>query len=260
MGSIRLQSFRESAGAGFVTVLLISLGVVGAAAQEAKPAAPAAPAPPAAAADAKDKEAPLPAADAHVAQSIQLEGKPLAYTATVGTLPVFDKDGKKSGDVVCTAYTVEGRDRAVTFALNGGPGAASVYLNLGAIGPKRIKFGEEGDSPSDPATLADNPGTWLDFTDLVFIDPIGTGFSRSLVSADETKRQFYSTDADIHYLSRVVYDWLVKNGRLNSRKYLVGESYGGYRGPAHHTLSANPTRRRHEWGRAGVAVPESGAR
>jgi carboxypeptidase C (cathepsin A) len=79
--------------------------------------------------------------------------------------------------------------------------------------------------------LIDNPGTWLDFTDLVFIDPVGTGYSRSLVPAEETKKQFYSTDADIHYLSRIIYDWLVKNGRLSSRKYLVGESYGGYRGP-----------------------------
>jgi carboxypeptidase C (cathepsin A) len=119
----------------------------------------------------------------------------------------------------------------VTFALNGGPGAASVYLNLGAIGPKHVKFGDEGDSPSDPATLLDNPGTWLDFSDLVFIDPIGTGFSRSLVSADETKKQFYSTNNDIYYLSRAIYDWLVKNGRMSARKYLVGESYGGYRGP-----------------------------
>ena len=201
------------------------------AAQEAKP-----PAAPPAPADTKDKdksaekEPPLPP-DAHVAQSIQLDGKQLNYTVTVGTLPVYDKDGKKSGEVVYTSYTVEGRDRAVTFALNGGPGAASVYLNLGAIGPKRIQFGGQGDSPSDPATLHDNPGTWLDFTDLVFIDPIGTGFSRSLVSPDETKKQFYNTENDIHYLSRVIYDWLVKNGRLGSRKYVVGESYGGYRGP-----------------------------
>jgi carboxypeptidase C (cathepsin A) len=149
----------------------------------------------------------------------------------VGTLPVFDKDGKKSGEVVYTSYIAEGKDRPVTFALNGGPGASSVYLNLGAIGPKRIKFGDEGDSPSDPATLTDNPGTWVDFTDLVFIDPIGTGFSRSLVSADETKKQFYTTEADIQYLSRIIYDWLLKNGRMASRKYLVGESYGGYRGP-----------------------------
>jgi len=67
-----------------------------------------------------------------------------------------------------------------------------------------VAFGDDGDSPSDPATLSDNPGTWLDFTDLVFIDPIGTGFSRSLVAADQAKREFYSTENDIHYLSRVI--------------------------------------------------------
>ncbi len=212
-------------------VLLMALATFQAVAQEAKPPLPQP------AADAKDKEKPaaekeppLPA-DAHVSQSIQLEGRALNYTVTVGTLPVFDKDGKKSGEVVYTSYVMSGADRAVTFAFNGGPGAASVYLNLGAIGPKHVKFGDQGDSPSDPATLTDNPGTWLDFTDLVFIDPIGTGYSRSLVSADETKKQFYSTENDIHYLSRIVYDWLVKNGRMASRKYLVGESYGGYRGP-----------------------------
>ena len=198
--------------------------------QENKPAPIVVPAPP----DAKDKassdkEPPLPP-EAHVMQSIQLDGKTLSYQVTVGTLPVYD-NGKKIGEVVFTAYTVEGPNRAVTFALNGGPGASSVYLNLGAIGPKRVKFGDQGDSPSDPTTLTDNPGTWLDFSDLVFIDPVGTGFSRSLVDANETKRQFYSTESDIHYLSRCIYDWLVKNGRMASRKYFVGESYGGYRGP-----------------------------
>jgi carboxypeptidase C (cathepsin A) len=181
---------------------------------------------------AADKSAlpPLPD-DAHVQQSIQFEGKPLKYTVTVGKLPVRDKDGKTSGELVYTAYTVEGANRPVTFAMNGGPGASSVYLNFGAIGPKTLKVGNEGDSPSDPATLNDNPGTWLDFTDLVFLDPIGTGFSRSLVSRDEAKKQFYSTSPDIEYLSRAIYDWLVKNDRLTSRKYLVGESYGGFRGP-----------------------------
>lgn len=198
--------------------------------------APAAPAgSPAAAAEAKekaagDKEPPLPA-DAHVTQSMQLGGRTLTYTVTVGTLPVRDTTGKQTADVVYTAYTMDGPDRAVTFALNGGPGAASVFLNFGAIGPKHLEFGEEGDSPSDPARLKDNPGTWLDFTDLVFIDPVGTGYSRSLVSTEETRKQFYSPDADIHYLSRIIFDWLVKYGRMESRKYLVGESYGGYRGP-----------------------------
>ena len=175
-------------------------------------------------------EPPLPP-DAHTEQSIQMDGKTLHYTVTVGTLAVRDSKGALSGEVVYTVYTVEGKDRPVTFAFNGGPGAASVYLNLGAIGPKKVAFGVEGDSPSDPATLKDNPGTWLDFTDLVFIDPIGTGFSRSLVPMDEAKKQFYGPDQDIAYLSRCVYDWLVKNERLESRKYIVGESYGGYRGP-----------------------------
>jgi carboxypeptidase C (cathepsin A) len=211
---------------GAVVLAIGALASQGAIAQETKP--PASANPPAAA--PAEKAPPLPA-DAHVAQSIQLAGKALAYTAAVGTMPVYDRDNKKTAEVVVTAYTVDGKDRPVTFALNGGPGAASVYLNFGAIGPKRIQFGMEGDSPSDPATLKDNPGTWLDFTDLVFIDPVGTGFSRSLVAADETKKQFYSTENDIHYLSRIIYDWLVKNGRLSSRKYLVGESYGGYRGP-----------------------------
>ena len=173
---------------------------------------------------------PLPP-DAHVAQTIQFEGKPLKYTATVGTLPVKNAEGKPTGEVVFTSYIVDAPNRPVTFAFNGGPGAASVYLNLGAIGPKRVAFGAEGQSPSDPAVLTDNPGTWLDFTDLVFIDPIGTGFSQSLVSPDESKKLFYGPDQDIAYLSRIVYDWLVKNGRLESRKYIVGESYGGYRAP-----------------------------
>src|SRR5260370_1274500 len=135
---------------------------------------------------------PLPP-DAHVEQSIELNGKTVKYGGTGGAVAGYGRDGKGGGDGVFSSYIVDGRDRPVTFALNGGPGAASVYLNLGAIGPKRIQFGEEGDSPSDPATLKDNPGTWLDFTDLVFIDPIGTGFSRSLTTPEETKKQFFST-------------------------------------------------------------------
>ena len=173
---------------------------------------------------------PFPA-DAHITQSTSANGRTLKYTVTVGSLPVRDAKGVITGEVVFTAYTMAGKDRPVTFALNGGPGASSVYLNFGAIGPKKVNFGVEGDSPSDPATLHDNPGTWLGFTDLVFIDPVGTGYSRALVEDKEATKQFYSTDTDIKYLSRIVYDWLVKNGRMTSKKYLVGESYGGFRGP-----------------------------
>jgi carboxypeptidase C (cathepsin A) len=194
-------------------------------------AAPAADAKPAEK-PAADKSAlpPLPAA-AHAQQQMVLDGKPLKYTVTVSALAVRDHDGKEVGQVVTTAYTVEGENRPVTFALNGGPGAASVYLNFGALGPKHMNAGNEGDSPSDPVTLTDNQGTWLDFTDLVFIDPIGTGFSRASAPEDQQKKLFFSTQADIQYLSRTIYDWLVLNDRLASRKYLVGESYGGFRGP-----------------------------
>ena len=221
----------------FIAVLGMMPSVAGAqgaqedskpAAQDAKPATPDAK--PATTPGLSATLPPLPA-DAHVAQTMQLEGKTLHYTVTVGTLPVRDIKGALSGEVVYTAYIVDGKDRPVTFALNGGPGASSVYLNLGAIGPKRVAFGAEGDSPSDPATLSDNPGTWLDFTDLVFIDPIGTGFSRSLVPEAEGKKLFFTPTADVNYLSRNIYDWLVKNGRLGARKYYVGESYGGFRGP-----------------------------
>jgi carboxypeptidase C (cathepsin A) len=219
------RRLKTSAARALAIALLLSTGLL---AQQAQPPAPK---PPEKAADKpEDTLAPLPP-DAHVDQTMQLNGRTLKYTATVGTIPVYSADAKKTGEVVFTSFVMSGPDRPVTIAFNGGPGAASVYLNLGAIGPKHVTFGDQGDSPSDPATLTDNPGTWLDFTDLVFIDPIGTGFSRSLQSADQTKKDFYTTDNDIHYLSRVVFDWLVKNHRLASRKYLAGESYGGYRVP-----------------------------
>ncbi|HEY9111639.1 MAG TPA: peptidase S10, partial [Rhodanobacteraceae bacterium] len=123
---------------------------------------------------------PLPAAASRT-QRMVIDGRTLNYTVTIGWLPVRDGKGKTIAQVVYTAYTVPGENRPVTFAFNGGPGAASVFLNLGAIGPKTVNFGVNGDSPSEPARLHDNPSTWLPFTDLVFIDPVGTGYSRSLV-------------------------------------------------------------------------------
>jgi carboxypeptidase C (cathepsin A) len=204
--------------------------------------APGAIAPPAGAVKPPAKPETLPdrlPEDKSVEQTITVNGKTLHYNATVGKIALQADDGKPTGEVTYIAYTLDHAKgeaatesrRPVTFAFNGGPGAASVFLNLGAIGPKHVAFGNAGDSPSDPATLTDNPGTWLDFTDLVFIDPIGTGFSQSLVDAAETKKLFYAPDPDIDYLSLVVYKWLVKNDRLLDKKYVIGESYGGYRGP-----------------------------
>lgn len=181
----------------------------------------------------KEEDVKLPPfpADRTVHQTMVLGGRTLNYDATVGSLPILDEKGKMIAQIMFTAYTMPGAGRPVTFALNGGPGASSVYLNLGALGPKRVQFGADGNSPSDPATPTDNPGTWLDFTDMVFIDPVGTGFSYSLVKDEETRKRFYDAKNDVEYLSRIIYDWLVKNERLGSRKYLVGESYGGFRAP-----------------------------
>jgi carboxypeptidase C (cathepsin A) len=227
---------------GVIAIVLFALAAF---AQHGEPAAPPtdAGATSAAAKPGEPIKNPLPA-DKSVPQTITVNGKALHYTATVGTIALKSRDEKTNGVVMYTAFTLDegkgdaksegkgaGTHRPVTFALNGGPGASSVFLNLGAIGPKHVAFGNDGDSPSDPATLTDNPGTWLDFTDLVFIDPIGTGFSRSLVDEKETKKLFYAPAPDIEYLSLVIYKWLVQNDRLLDKKYLIGESYGGYRGP-----------------------------
>ena len=194
--SSHLKAFR---GYSFILCALFCLALAASQAVAAQADKPAAPADKPAATDkaaSPDKDAlpPLPA-EVHAQQSIQMDGKALKYTVTVGALPVRDKDGKVAGNVVVTSYTVDGDNRPVTFAFNGGPGASSVYLNFGAIGPKHIDAGNEGDSPSDPTALKDNPGTWLDFTDLIFVDPIGTGFSRATVPEDQAKKLFYSSNA-----------------------------------------------------------------
>lgn len=218
-----LSMFKPFLATVFVAAGLAACAIApGAAAKNADKAAPSA--------AAANERPPLPA-EARKSQSAVIDGHTLKYTVSVGWLPVRDATGKTIAQVVYTAYTVPGKHRPVTFAFNGGPGASSVFLNFGAIGPKIVKFGVEGDTPSEPARLHDNPNSWLPFTDLVFIDPVGTGYSRSLVDDKQSTKDFYSTDADIHYLSRVVYDWLVRNGRMESPKYITGESYGGFRGP-----------------------------
>ena len=230
MVTLRPRPLRTFPAACLFTFLCLSVPAARVRAQADQPAPAANKPSPNQPEASKNQLPPLPS-EKSAQQSIVLNGKTLHYTVTVGPWPVRDKDGKETGEVVVTSYTLPGPNRPVTFAFNGGPGASSVYLNFGAIGPRHLQFGNQGDSPSEPSNFTDNQGTWLDFTDLVFIDPIGTGFSRSLVSEAQTKKLFYTTVPDIEYLSRIVYDWLVKNDRLDSRKYLVGESYGGFRGP-----------------------------
>ncbi|MGH8320056.1 MAG: S10 family peptidase [Steroidobacteraceae bacterium] len=168
-----------------------------------------------------------------VPQTVRVGGKLLRYRANAGWLPVLNRASHVIAEMSYVSFTLDGQNgarRPVTFALNGGPGSASAGLALG-IGPKTITMGVQGTGPSSPLDWHDNPATWLPFTDLVFLDPVGTGYSRSLLSPKRTARAFYGTAQDVNYLSRVIFDWLKLNGRMDSPKYLVGESYGGFRTP-----------------------------
>jgi carboxypeptidase C (cathepsin A) len=172
-------------------------------------------------------------ADKTVRARATIAGHVIEYDATVGSIRARADDGADIGDVVFIAYVVPGQSghRPITFAFNGGPGSPAALVNLGALGPKRVQFGAPGDAPSDPPVATDNANSWLEFTDLVFIDPVGTGYSRSRLDAPATAKAFYGTKTDVRYLSDVVNNWLVAHGRLTSPKYLVGESYGGFRVP-----------------------------
>jgi carboxypeptidase C (cathepsin A) len=172
-------------------------------------------------------------AEAVTRHAIELPGRTLRFTATAGSLPLTDPQGRLQAEVAYVAYTLDGADRAsrpVTFAVNGGPGASSAYLHLLTLGPWRLPLDGSRISPSGPPVPVPNAETWLDFTDLVFVDPPGTGYSR-VVGGDEVRQRFYSVEGDIDMLAAVVARWLREKNRLASPKFFVGESYGGFRGP-----------------------------
>ena len=178
---------------------------------------------------------PSPGADRSTTHSLALPGRTLNFTATVSTIRLANPAGAVQAEVVTTAFQLAGAPpgtRPVTFAVNGGPGASSAWLNLGAIGPWRVPVGGATGAalPSSRPAAVDNMETWLDFTDLVFLDPPGTGFSR-VTGGDEARRSMQSVDGDIRTLASVVHRWLQAQGRLASPKFIAGESYGGFRGP-----------------------------
>ncbi|RFB81492.1 S10 family peptidase [Methylovirgula sp. 4M-Z18] len=175
-------------------------------------------------------------ADSTTKQSLALpNGRTLNFTATAGSIKLSDDKGQELAEIGYVAYQLDGaetKSRPVTFAINGGPGAGSVWLQLGALGPWRLPTKDGVLSPSSPTALVDNDDTWLDFTDLVFIDPPGTGYSLiTAPNADEVQKKFWSVDGDIEALSVVIRRWLAEHQRLQSPKFIVGESYGGFRGP-----------------------------
>lgn len=155
-------------------------------------------------------------------------GRRLAYTATAGTLDLFGQDGARTGAIFYTAYTAKegAANRPITFSFNGGPGAASAFLHLGLVGPRILDFGPQARDGAN-AKLVDNPQSWLDFTDLVLIDPIGTGWSRTAKADDASN--YYSVNADAQSIAKAIALYVAHNNRSGSPKYLLGESYGGFR-------------------------------
>lgn len=176
--------------------------------------------------------APAPAAEPPAAKpptfQLALPGGGLAFTAEVKALRPVDAQGNAPAEVGSTAFVVPGADRPVTFVVNGGPGASSAWLELGAAGPWRVNLA--GAVPSSTPELLPNADSWLDFTDLVFLDPPGTGFT-PLPSEAAAKHQVLSVDGDIGVLAGAIRLWVTQHRRETSPKFILGESYGGFRAP-----------------------------
>ncbi|WP_162914652.1 S10 family peptidase [Desertibaculum subflavum] len=232
-----MAAYTKKGGLRFGAALWLALTLAGQPALAQAPLAPPAPI---------EKPGPIPAVQREAVTSrhtLTIGDKSLDYTAEIGTVIVTANDGERQGEMFYTAYRLaeaEPRDRPIAFVVNGGPGAASAYLHLGALGPKIVRFNDDGSIPPPPARLVANAETWLPFADLVFIDPIGTGFSRSLKPAEKEKPQaaseedprddsFWGVEADKRALTEFIRLYLTRTHRWLSPVFLVGESYGGFR-------------------------------
>jgi carboxypeptidase C (cathepsin A) len=181
------------------------------------------PAPPSTAAAPAAEEKPVV-----TKHQITAGNRTLAYTVTAGMLPIMNAAGETEADVFFMAYTLDNagpaQKRPLMFSFNGGPGSSSVWLHLGALGPQRVKMLEDGSMPAPPFELVDNEFTWLGETDLVFIDPVGTGYSRAR-KADLGKK-FWNVAGDIQSVGEFIRMYLTRYERWTSPLFLVGESYG----------------------------------
>lgn len=176
-------------------------------------------------------EAPVAATTEDVSvtrHTLAIAGHEFAYTATAGTLALREEDGTEKARLFYVAYTRDDVEdlaaRPVTFCFNGGPGSSSVWLHLGMLGPRRVKLEPEGWAPPPPYALEDNPESWLDRTDLVFIDPVTTGYSRAAKGEDDG--QFHGVQEDVRWVAEFIRLWTTHNLRWGSPKFLAGESYG----------------------------------
>jgi carboxypeptidase C (cathepsin A) len=179
--------------------------------------------------DATTQPAAAPADHLSVTKhSITINGQVIEYQATAGTITLKDEQGKPKADFFFVAYVKQPADqpasRPITFVFNGGPGAAAVWLHLGAVGPKRIELGPDGLPTAPPYHLIENDQSWLDDTDLVFIDPVGTGFSRP--AEGHKPEDFFGVENDIKSVAEFIRIYLTRYERWSSPKFVAGESYG----------------------------------
>jgi carboxypeptidase C (cathepsin A) len=163
--------------------------------------------------------------------TVSIGGEKVTYITETGMLPLLKSDGGARASVFYIAYTKEGEvnagKRPVTFCFNGGPGSSSVWLHLGALGPRRVKLNDDGTQPPPPFSLQDNEYSILSATDLVFIDPVATGYSRP--TKDEKTEQFFGQSPDVESVGDFIRLWTTRHRRWLSPKYLCGESYGVFR-------------------------------
>jgi|JI6StandDraft_1071083.scaffolds.fasta_scaffold03093_2 carboxypeptidase C (cathepsin A) len=166
--------------------------------------------------------------------SLTLAGQKIDYTATAGTLALKDAEGKTTADIFFVAYTKKGvtdaATRPLTFSFNGGPGSSSVWMHMGLLGPKRVKLRDDGFAVPPPYQLVENEYSLLDETDLVFIDPVGTGYSRA--AKPEDAKNFHGVNEDAKSIGEFIRLYVSKNSRWPSPKFLIGESYGTTRAAA----------------------------
>ncbi len=165
----------------------------------------------------------------------RFNGVTIDYTATAGETYIRDKDGEPRGSIFTFAYTKteldDGEVRPVTFLWNGGPGSASLWLHMGTYGPRRVSVPSDARFPGlPPYTIVDSPETILDVTDLVFVDPVGTGFSRAIGEGES--KEFWGLNEDAQSIAEFIRTWVTEHGRWNSPRFLLGESYGTTRAAA----------------------------
>jgi carboxypeptidase C (cathepsin A) len=160
--------------------------------------------------------------------TITIKGQVINYTATAGYMQLRTEDGKPKANIFFVAYTKDGvtdkKKRPMTYTFNGGPGSSSVWLHMGIIGPKRVVMSDKGDVLTPPYSYVDNEYSWLDKTDMVFIDPVTTGYSRAVTG--ESDKQFHGYEEDIQSMGEAIRLYCTRYDRWNSPKFLAGESYG----------------------------------